>query len=261
MQTENQKKGLYRREGNYICFGRWPRSEKAESVNVLVETDERGYVKRECLDESGFFKGSDGEYYEALYETCYEKLMHFKVEPVKWRILEEKDGIATLLCEDIIGMKDYGVWSYYISSNVRDWLHDTFYRRAFSEEQKAIILETEVDNSAESTGDASNPNASGDTYDFLYLLSYKEAVEKYGLTAADRKKRPTPYAEAASAYKNYGEWWLHSPASNGKIYAQYVDENGVVHAEGLIVFLSFECLDTVDSTPDTGIVPAMKIRL
>ncbi|MDE7329855.1 MAG: hypothetical protein K2N30_02000, partial [Clostridia bacterium] len=215
--------------------------------------------KEGCLDENDFFKGSDGEKYEVVCEPGGYKVEYFKVEPVKWRILEERDGFALILSEDIIGVKDYGVWAKYIISNARDWLHDTFYKRAFTAGQKAIIQETKVDNSAESTGDCNNPNACEDTLDFLFLLSRKEA-ERY-LTVAERAKRPTPYAEAASAYKNCGEWWLRSPAGRGKIYAQYVEGNGEIDNEGLLVFLSFECLDTVDSTPDTGIVPAMWIKL
>lgn len=220
--------------------------------------DERGFWKKGCIDENGYLTGTDGEKYSSVCEPGGYKVEYFKIEPVKWRVLEERDGKALILSEDIIGVKEFGVWAKYIISNARDWMHEKFLDYAFTAEQKKIILETQVDNGANSTGYENNPNACGDTYDLLFLLSYEEA-KKY-LTAEQRIKRPTPYCEALSAYKNDGEWWLRSPAPYDKIYAQYVDKNGGIEKNSSLVFLSYECADTVDSTPDMGIVPAMWIK-
>ena len=174
--TESEKH--YIRNGAYVYFGEYPQTIKSASVTVGAEADSRGY-----------FLGSDGAYYAKVKATPYESgykfsndssltsgiEYYFKVEPIKWRILTEGDGKAVLLCESIIANGSYDdATNNYADSNIRAWLNDSFYKAAFSDIEKAIIETTLVDNSAASAGYSQSANASANTNDKIFLLSYKE---------------------------------------------------------------------------------------
>ena len=83
-----------------------------------------------------------------------------------------------------------------------------------------MVLTTTVDNSAESTGQSSNPYVCEDTEDKLFLLSYKEVTNAdYGLSkSSNRKMLTSDYARAngvlmstSTDYYGNASWWLRSP--------------------------------------------------
>ncbi len=100
-------------EGNYVHFGDWPQTIKADSVTV----DESQSV---TMGANTYYKGSDG----AWYAKCTEKAngsgykysdgtdvaqasanstKYFKVEPIKWRVLTDNySGKKLLLAESIL---------------------------------------------------------------------------------------------------------------------------------------------------------------
>ena len=74
----------------------------------------------ETSNEHGFYVGSDGEEYvkavatdTSIYSSTFVtgfsnqigvkdgKEYYFKVEPLRWKILEETVGVVTLLCDSI----------------------------------------------------------------------------------------------------------------------------------------------------------------
>ena len=75
------------REGNYIWFGEYPQSKKAASVTVYDRADKDGY-----------FAASDGCRYKKA-----ENGKHYKVEPIKWRILYQDGKTFKLLSDKILG--------------------------------------------------------------------------------------------------------------------------------------------------------------
>jgi len=100
---------------------------------------------------------------------------YFEVKPLIWKILETKGNDALVLCESIITNMAYDATnSKYGESAVRTWLIETFYQTAFPNLQKQLIHKVTVDNSAASTRYEDNPNASADTEDRVFLLSYLE---------------------------------------------------------------------------------------
>ena len=114
---------------------------------------------------------------------------YFKVEPIKWRVLEEADGTYTLLSEYIIDNQvfctsrdnrtigDQTIYANnYEHSTIREWLNNAFYNKAFSTPEKGSILTTLVDNSASTTASSTNPYFSNNTMDKVYLLSYQESI-------------------------------------------------------------------------------------
>ena len=208
---EDESVPAYTREGNYIYFGEYPQTIKADDVTITDTQDDRGY-----------FLGSDGSYYAMVTATPYTSgytfstgstvtsgnVYYFKVEPIRWRILSEENGEAFILCDSIIANVAYQPDhdnNYYTTanevpegtnannykySNVRKWLNSTFYETAFSNLESSVILTTEVDNSAKSTNlygketwfnSGVNNYACENTNDKIFLLSTEEATNgNYG---------------------------------------------------------------------------------
>ena len=256
----------YTRDGDYIYFGEYPQSLKAESVTVGTTADSRGY-----------YLGSDGFYYAKVtadpWSSSYTfssgakvtdgTVYYFKVEPIRWRILTEDGTNALILCDSIIANKRYDDSSNnYKESEIRAWLNATFYNTAFSDLQKALVNTVTVDNSGESTGYSSNPYACENTSDKVFLLSYKEVTNSaygfsssYGTYDTARRKTVSDYARATGAYMSTssgydgnGWWWLRSPHYDFSSLARVVHYGGSTGSNYV--------LNTYH-----GVVPALQIRL
>lgn len=186
----------------------------------------------------------------------------FKWEPIKWRILTESDGKAMILSELMLDSQQYdydGSYSNnYANSTIRRWLNDTFYNTAFGDTQQAIIETTEVDNSAYSTGFSSNRYACENTFDKVFLLSNREAINSsYGFSTSSssasttRQKQGSDYCKAQGSYtysNGNGNWWLRSPVNNISSDARSVTDDGNLGSNGVY-----------DTT--YGVVPALWINL
>ena len=282
------KEGAYTREGDYVYIGEYPQTVKASDVTITSTTDDRGY-----------YLGSDGSYYAKVTATpCEEgykfsngeavvagQEYFFKVEPIRWRILKEADGNATLLCDSIIASISYQSdythgtnFNYYTTangapegtfannykySNARAWLNSTFLNDAFSAFQReSVILTSEVDNSLASTGEVKNGYVCENTSDKVFFLSLSEVNDsKNGLGSSasnydeSRKMMTSDYSRATGAwmdttdtYYGNGSWWLRSPDS---LYGDMVR---------LLHFGNAENLSRAANT-NAGAVPAMKITL
>lgn len=167
-----------------------------------------------------FKKGEFSDYIQA--KTKY----YFLVEPIKWRVLESKDGKLTLLSDSILDYRQFDLKSNnYETSAIREWLNGTFLKEAFSEEELAKIVTTEVKNTATSTANSNNPYACGNTQDKVFLLSYEEVTKlEYGFkTAYDvddpaKKAITSDYVRALginittnNSNYGFGSWMLRSP--------------------------------------------------
>ena len=260
-------------DGGYILFGQYPQTIKAADVTV-----------GDAADADGYYLGSDGERYAKVVASPHGSgytfsdnssvisgsTYYFKVEPIRWRILSESDGKAFILCDSIIANKAYHRGSNnYANSDVRAWLNDEFYKTAFGELQQAIIQTTEVDNSAQSAGYSSNRYACGNTFDKVFLLSYREVTNSaYGfaisgwtedtarrMITSDFSRATGAYMSTDSSYYGNGWWWLRSPATNASNHVRGVDGIGcAVHN-----YYS-ECSSSA-SSGDRGVVPALNLTL
>ena len=251
--SETTTEQVYTRSGNYIYFGEYPQTIKASDVTV-----------GDVADEDGYYLGSDGERYAKVVADPYNSgytfsnnssvtsgnTYYFKVEPIRWRILSESDGKAFILCNRIIANKAYDADNdnNYANSDIRAWLNDEFYKTAFGELQQAIIQTTEVDNSAQSTGYSYNPYACANTFDKVFLLSYREVTNSdYGFQSNSsyntaRYMLTSDYSRATGAQMNTGTgssyyegyygngwmWWLRSPYINRSNSARCVSYNGSI---------------------------------
>ena len=231
----------------YLYFGQYPQTIKSSDVTIT----------NAAVDEKGYYTGSDGAKYALLTatpETTYDHnkasdgtLMeknteyYFKVEPLKWRVLnEDEDGTALIVCDNALQALAYQKYVksitidesevYYINSssasegsyastapentfannykysNLRWFLNNEFLTKSFSDAQRNVIITTNVDNSALSTGNETNIYACENTFDKVFSLSYQELQNpEYGFESngsiqdTDRAWKNTDYAKATGA--------------------------------------------------------------
>lgn len=172
-------------EGEYLYFGTYPQTLKEKYVSIVSTNS----------DKDGYYLGNDGERYAKVVATQIYPIYgilyfnnssrivkgdtyYFKVEPIKWKIEEQNNGVYKLISNLIIdNQKYYSSEGYrkideqkiyennYEYSDIRNWLNNDFLNKAFSTTLQSYINTTRVDNSLLSTGDKSNPYVYNNTSD------------------------------------------------------------------------------------------------
>ena len=262
---------VYVREGEYIYFGMFPQTIKSSNVEI---------TNAPLL--GGAYLGSDGERYvkvvaEPFADTGYtfsngavienDEVYYFKLEPIKWRVIEEADGEATLLCENIIANMAFcpesvGDPYYLYNSIIRGWLLGEFCDTAFNDEQLKALIPAEK---------GLVNCAAGDT---VYILHVNDATNsEYGFPGEDdwdvkRQKKVTDYARATGAqfrnsnddpYYGCGYWWLGS--------TRFLDSNNTSDTASVdyVTYVGSIRYSDEFSLPHEmtgwGVVPAVRIRL
>ena len=165
------------------------------------------------------------------------------MEGIEWIVLDV-DGEKALL------LSKYGLETVQYSSTyeattwetctVRQWLNHEFMDTAFTEEEKAAILVTDVDNSPGQGYSEWHAPGGNNTQDQVFLLSYAEANKYLNVTYENRENIearviPTAYALAKGALTSEGflttegtdagRWWLRSPG-HVPVRAAYVYRTG-----------------------------------
>lgn len=298
--------------GDYLSFGKYPQSKVTDimlssTLSGLAGTlptaennrkwQPYGYYVRNTISNYMWYIDVDynGEKYRGVYFIGYRpqsttfnssadtsdqnendyiaaRVYWFKFEEIKWKILFEEDGVATVMAVTMIDSREFQAeysydetngfystsygsapegtssnsWEY---STIREWLNGTFSETAFSVYQKLIIELTD--------------NADVNTKDYIYLLSEADINNpKYGFSPQkdDEDKKlimgASDYAKAQGLYMysdlskmvTSGQWWLRSPDATR---TEYVGRIGL--AGGTVY-------DNVTYT-NVGIVPAFKIIL
>ena len=239
---------------------------------------------------------------------------YFKVKPIKWRVLTKDYDIdgdsgsntgCLLLAEDILTSTVPYFESYNTNRTINDktvypnnyehsqiraylnginyegtsgqvstWNDKGFLQTAFTASAQDLITTTTVDNSGESTSDATEKLTKADgtdsnystdytcanANDKIFLLSEKEVTttnygfERYTSTGTGnaRIRITTDYAKANLAYQNTstggeGYWWLRSPVYTSSGKARYVTALGDPDHSDLVFMIIM------------GVVPALCI--
>ena len=125
------------------------------------------------------------------------------------------------------------------SCSLRKWLNGTFLNAAFSTEEQALILNTNVSADKNLEYDTNPGNA---TTDKVFLLSIDEA-DKYFNSDEARKCVPTVYSKANGAYTSSGYcwWWLRSPGFS-QDFAVNVYVGGSILYNGIDVNFGSGCV-------------------
>ena len=202
---------------------------------------------------------------------------YFKWQRIKWKVLKNDDDTLFLIADQALDCKAYHETKQDItweSSTLRSWLNgshseetqesadsgaDNFYDIAFSKEEQAAIVQTEISNPNNSRYSTAGGNA---TTDYIYLLSIEDVSNgEYGfsndsaaaLASCQTKASDFAYRKGVTRSISTGKegncsWWLRSPGMYG-YDAGYVNYSGYVNPVGLLVTYN-----------DIGICPALGIQ-
>ena len=236
------------------------------------------------------------------YENGYlpgSTVYWFRYEPIKWRILEESEGSALLICDMILDSQAFQNTSTrseagksvvftndnpdtpddiygnnYRYSTIRAWLNEDFCQTAFTALQKGLILLTTVDNdgtSAQPTDTAWNNSSTTylceDTEDYIFLPSEAEITDPdYGFPGyfaefddAAARKR-LPTDYAVSQGLDKYDGGYESVVGYGPYWLRSPRSNSSGEACKVIAAGSCHSGDIVLNT-GLGVVPMLRISL
>lgn len=156
-------------------------------------------------------------------------------ETIEWLVLDVQEDKALLLSRYALDSMPYHdnyravTWE---TSDLRYWLNGSFLNTAFTAEERADILTSEVDNSISQSNREWRTSGGNNTEDAIFLLSYAE-TDRYFDDSADRICIPTKYAVNMGAGTRIlddgvtvaGWWWLRSPGENSN-HASFVNFDG-----------------------------------
>ena len=147
-------------------------------------------------------------------------------EAIEWIILDKDKESVILLTKFALDCIPFGdkITSPWETCSLRAWLNGDFISDSFTSAESEAILVSEVSNARDQGCRTFKSEGAADTYDKVYLLSFKELVEYYP-TEESRKCLPTQYAINQGALSDtegkYCKWWLRSPGENDKKYDNY----------------------------------------
>ena len=156
-------------------------------------------------------------------------------EAIEWLVLDVQGNKALLLSRYALDSQPYNsaygktTWE---ACTLRSWLNSTFFDAAFTAEEKASILVTEVDNGASQNNSEWHTKGCNNTEDMVFLLSYND-TDRYFDDRDARICTPTNYAVSMGAdtrtlddgVTDAAWWWLRSPGEN-ETQASFVNFDG-----------------------------------
>ena len=248
---------------------------KNENVATIVRDDE--------FADKYFHYGYTGKEYH-----------YFKIEPIVWRVLEDVDGIKTLITDKVIDNVQFSTdldESCYDNSKIRYWLNadkNFFSLESFSNEEKELILDYKLDKDKmknnyyfgtkstsdefdkrilnKETIDSEVESDETQVHDKFYLLSeeelfYGEKAKVYGFADSDaiadvnRRFLSTAYA------KFKGIWFSDKEETKGNCFYMTrttgYDQSDVVYVDenGAIYNRGINV-----KTDDIGLLPVVNIK-
>lgn len=166
--------------------------------------------------------------------------------PIEWLVLDfdEADNRILLISRYGLDTKLYHpeyIFMTWEECELRGWLNGEFMDCAFSADEQAAILTTDVDNSDDQGYGEWNTSGGNNTQDRIFLLSYAEAkkyfkVSKENYFNVKARTTPTAYALQAGAYTSSdktadgaaaGAWWLRSPGAHRDSAAEVVTDGSL----------------------------------
>ncbi len=183
-------------------------------------------------------------------------------EAIDWLVLDIQGDIAVMISQyglDCIQFHNSYAGISWEDSDLRSWLNDQFYSECFSIDEKAAVLDTEVDNS-KAQNDANILSADENTTtDKVFLLSYKEADTLFPYSYK-RICMPTAYAASKTLKLDPKSgscmWWLRTPGTSA-YNREIVTANGELNGFGKSVNWN------ISSKPDgeIGVRPVIRVDM
>lgn len=115
------------------------------------------------------------------------------VRPIKWQVLEIKDGKALIISKYGLDCKPYNqdcVAVTWENCTLRAWLNQDFMNIAFTQEEQQRIVETTLKNEDNPKYGTAGGN---DTTDKVFLLSINEVMDYYHCSINEKEDEPNVY--------------------------------------------------------------------
>ncbi len=225
----------------YVKYGMFPQSRVTDSelITILNELstcsfNEYYYFNHEYYvpQKAKLYYGDKGVFFNNNDIIQEDTIYWFKVEPIIWDILSDNDTLFLTshnLLENIAfnrntqqriinGKEIYP--NNYEHSPLREYLNEKFRQKVFF--WNDITVKVEVDNSQSTTNNCDMKYLSDTTFDYVYLLSYKDLNDP-NLGFSNRNSRAaitSEYARCQHAYislaetsYNCGCYYTRSPAN------------------------------------------------
>lgn len=239
-------KPIFSNDRKTVWYGLYPQTRVSDTkllttLNRMLVEESNGwylyegkYYTKITANPDSYAKDSKDENFNDGTEITYGKEYWFECERIKWFVCndESNNGTFKLVSADLLDCKsDWKKISgtsaqNYKNSEMRSWLNDELYNKAFSLND-SYIQTTEVDNSASSTLVDTNEYTCENTNDKVYLLSSKEMYNNrkviFGCKTTDYAKANGAYSYNGSAlvykdkeypyFKGYGYSWTRSQHS------------------------------------------------
>lgn len=170
-----------------ITYGLYPRTH-VNNRNLMLQLETNGIVSATTgwtlYNNKYYCKASptfNGGYFDDQTEFMVGADYWFECEVIEWDVLSFDEHGAYVVSKEILDTSpfkgDYAssikYQANYEESDVRKWLNETFYTSAFAL-SSAYIRTVEVDNSLFTTDGVMNSNCCNNTFDNVFLGSYKD---------------------------------------------------------------------------------------
>ena len=225
---------------------------------------------------------------DAIIFGSYEQDLVDGPDPIEWKILAISGKKALLLSNNILRFMKWNpqedFWEKSIvtwkDSIIRRWLNDDFYKCAFDDDEKGMILETDITYPANSSM-VRQESETSTTKDKCFLLSIDDVLNPYYGFSSDRDYdinrvcKATEYAinhdsGSYTIFNGGSDWYLRSPGYDQDWNESSLSKDFFVsnYSEQAIVISGFglgDCEGYIDSTdslgPSIGVRPAIWIEL
>ena len=161
-------------------------------------------------------------------------------EALEWVVLKQVDGKTLVTTKYNIDSRHASeekgavTWE---NCTLRTWMNDEFYNSAFSDEEKAAILEETIDNSDDNFW--TNADSGEGTTDRVFAISYAEYIDILEETLCDFRffaAKPTKYCHAAGADTGAFETSIYWMRTSGKDERNFM----VMDREGFARFIGWD---------------------
>ena len=199
------------------------KKEQEEGKNESVKEENQKLNEEIKKTEIGLNVG------ESICFGTYPQKVDGTKQPIEWTVLKETANSILLISKYILDVKPYDKKDGYVAwenSDIREWLNNKFYTKAFNLKERKKIQETVIkaeDNYGQKIIDENT------VIDKVFLLSVDE-VERLFLTDKDKRAMPTEYASKMGVETWNGEelpvdlypddngyslWWIRSRKYDG----------------------------------------------
>ena len=213
-----------------------PKGQKQAQQPLQQKQVQQPVQQKQALQGNPFKNADIGDY---IKFGNYPQTANGDSLPIEWLILAKEDNKILVISRYGLEVRrfdsDSNDWK---NSEIRQWLNDEFYNKAFNANEKKLISHSSIFTTVYKGGflGFGRKEELTESYDKVFLLS-KEESEKYFDNGVKRKSEASICKATEYAVKNgihvsdngYSSWLLRSPFDDdGSNYVRAVDSYGYI---------------------------------